>query len=111
MTLIALTTVPGARGATTLAAACGWTWPSPVLLAELDPSGGDLAAWFDLPEEPSLKSAVASAPAGEWPVIAQHAREITPLMQILAAPIRTREAAVVVGPDRHRALRLLRCIL
>ena len=78
-----------------------------MLLTELDPSGGDLAAWLDLPEEPSLKSAVASAPAGEWPVITQHARQITPTLQVLAAPVRTREAAVVVAEATARLLPVL----
>ena len=107
MTLAAITTIPGGRGATTVSAAVALTWPGDVLLAELDPSGGDLGAWFDLPEEPALKSAVASAPAGEWPVIVQHARTVNPTVSVLAAPVRSREAAVVVAEATNRLVPVL----
>ncbi|WP_159942568.1 hypothetical protein [Nocardiopsis sp. FR6] len=40
--LIALTSVKGSPGASTLALAMTLAWQNPVLLAELDPSGGDL---------------------------------------------------------------------
>lgn len=43
MALIALAADKGAPGVTTAATALGAVWPRPVLLAECDPSGGDLA--------------------------------------------------------------------
>ncbi|GII82649.1 hypothetical protein Ssi03_06390 [Sphaerisporangium siamense] len=42
MALIALAADKGAPGVTTAATALGAVWPRPVLLAECDPSGGDL---------------------------------------------------------------------
>ncbi|MBO3745158.1 hypothetical protein J5X84_03690 [Streptosporangiaceae bacterium NEAU-GS5] len=43
MALIVLAADKGAPGVTTAATALGAVWPRPVLLAECDPSGGDLA--------------------------------------------------------------------
>ncbi|MFF0307433.1 hypothetical protein ACFYSC_08390 [Streptosporangium sp. NPDC004379] len=43
MALIALAADKGAPGVTTAATALGAVWPHPVLLAECDPAGGDLA--------------------------------------------------------------------
>jgi hypothetical protein len=107
MTVAAFVGVAGSRGCTTVCAAAALTWPNEVVLAELDPSGGDVGAWFDLPEEPALKSAVASAPAGEWPVVVEHARAVTPTLRVLAAPIRSREAAVVVNEASSRLIPVL----
>ena len=42
--------------ATTTAFALASTWPTPdVLLVEADASGGDLAAWLDIPEQPGKR--------------------------------------------------------
>ncbi|WP_067129586.1 hypothetical protein [Microtetraspora malaysiensis] len=49
MALIVLAADKGAPGVTTAATALGAVWPRPVLLAECDPSGGDLA--YRLPAE------------------------------------------------------------
>ncbi|MFC7645041.1 hypothetical protein ACFQX6_33570 [Streptosporangium lutulentum] len=43
MALIVLAADKGAPGVTTAATALGAVWPRPVLLAECDPAGGDLA--------------------------------------------------------------------
>lgn len=43
MALIVLAADKGAPGVTTAATALGAIWPRPVLLAECDPAGGDLA--------------------------------------------------------------------
>ena len=50
MTVVALTSLKGAPGSTTMACLVGAGWPGgrSVLLCELDPSGGDLAARFGL---------------------------------------------------------------
>jgi hypothetical protein len=44
--LIVLVSAKGSPGATTAALALAAVWPRPVLLAELDPAGGDIAAGF-----------------------------------------------------------------
>ena len=46
MTLIALASAKGSPGVTTLALALAHVWPRPVLLAECDPAGGDIAAGY-----------------------------------------------------------------
>jgi MinD-like ATPase involved in chromosome partitioning or flagellar assembly len=54
MSIIALASTKGAPGVTTTSVALGAVWPRRVLVAECDPAGGDLAARFGLPAEPSL---------------------------------------------------------
>lgn len=46
MTVCALLSAGGSPGVTTAALALALTWPSPVLVAETDPSGGDVLAGF-----------------------------------------------------------------
>lgn len=46
MTVCALVSAGGAPGVTTAALALAMTWPGPVLVAETDPSGGDVLAGF-----------------------------------------------------------------
>ncbi|GAA1371902.1 ParA family protein [Catellatospora chokoriensis] len=46
MTLIAIVSAKGSPGASTAALAFTLTWPSPVMLAECDPAGGDLLAGY-----------------------------------------------------------------
>ena len=43
---------------TTVAIAAAWSVADDVIVIEADPSGGDLAAWFDLPVTPSLSTVV-----------------------------------------------------
>ena len=46
MALIAVAADKGAPGVTTTAIALAAVWPRPVLLAECDPAGGDVACWL-----------------------------------------------------------------
>jgi hypothetical protein len=71
--LIALTSLKGSPGVTTLSVALAAQWPSPArrLVAECDPAGGDLALRFGLPASPGLVSLAAAArrtgdPATVW---------------------------------------------
>jgi hypothetical protein len=56
MSLVAWVGVKGAHGASTAALAVAGVWPAErtVLLAELDPAGGDIAARFGLEPDPGL---------------------------------------------------------
>ncbi|MCU1449156.1 MAG: chromosome partitioning protein [Acidimicrobiales bacterium] len=56
MSLVAWVGVKGAHGASTAALAVAGVWPADrsVLLAELDPAGGDIAARFGLGPDPGL---------------------------------------------------------
>lgn len=65
MSVLALASAKGAPGVTTTAVALGAVWPRRVLVAECDPTGGDLAARFRLPPDPSLLSLAVSARRGE----------------------------------------------
>ena len=64
--LIAVGSVKGSPGATTFGLALAAQWPDsgPRILAELDPSGGDLAARFALSLSPGLVSLAAAVRAG-----------------------------------------------
>jgi hypothetical protein len=89
---------------TTTAYALAALWPSPdVLLVEADPSGGDLAAWLDLPEQPGVATAVTMAPTGSWPVIEAQVQRHGPL-PVLVMPILAAEAAIAA---REAAARLV----
>lgn len=63
MSLVALASLKGSPGVTTTVVALGAVWPAdrPVLVAELDPAGGDLLARFRLPDEPGLLALAAAA--------------------------------------------------
>ena len=102
MSLIAI--VGNATTTTTLALAEGWPSAAQVLVAELDPSGGDLAAWLDLPQSPGLASAVTATPAGAWPTITGHVQQTPSGVAVLVAPLRAVEATAAV---REAAARLL----
>lgn len=62
MSVVALVGTSGAPGATTLACMLGAVWPSgrPVIVAECDPSGGDIAARFGLSTEAGMSSLVVA---------------------------------------------------
>ncbi len=54
--MVALGSVKGAPGVTTATVALAGVWPGRVVIAECDPSGGDIAARFGLPSAPGLLS-------------------------------------------------------
>jgi hypothetical protein len=89
---------------TTTAFALASMWPTPdVVLVEADPSGGDLAAWLDIAEQPGVATAVTMAPTGSWPVIEAQIQRHGAL-SVLAMPVRAGEAAVAA---REAGVRLL----
>jgi hypothetical protein len=63
VTLLALGSAKASPGVTTTALALGAVWPDGprVTIAEVDPAGGDLAAWLGLLPEPGLVSLAAAA--------------------------------------------------
>jgi hypothetical protein len=94
MSVIAFASAKGSPGVTTAVAALTATWPvgRRLLAAELDPAGGDLAVWFDLPAEPGL---VTLAAAGR--------RDLEPAV-VLAHTQMLPSAAPDHHPDEHRRL-------
>jgi len=77
-------------GVTTAALGLAGTWPvgQPAALAELDPSGGDIASWYQLPHTPGLLSWAAAArdprrPGGR---LADHVRQLPGGVAAVLAP-------------------------
>lgn len=82
---------------TAVALASGWPVTDDVVLVEADPTGGDLAAWFDLPATPSLSTVVTRVLDGAWHGIEDHVRLAGNGLRVLPAPARSAEAARAVG--------------
>ncbi|MCW2499451.1 MAG: hypothetical protein JWN87_1127, partial [Frankiales bacterium] len=91
--LIAIGSVKGSPGATTLAMAMAARWPTPgATVVEADPGGGSAAAWFGLCREPGL-AALATAAARST----TH-DGLTPFAQQLPVDV-----PVVLGPSADEA--------
>lgn len=90
---------------TTTAVALASAWPvsDDVVLVESDPSGGDLAAWFDIPVAPSLSTVVTRALDGAWPDVERLTRLADSGVRLVPAPPRAGEAGQAVG-ESARAL-------
>lgn len=82
---------------TAVALAAGWPVAVDTILVEADPTGGDLAAWFDLPVTPSLSTVVTRVLDGAWPDVEQHTRLADNGLRLVPAPARAAEAAQAVG--------------
>ncbi|WP_150236399.1 P-loop NTPase family protein [Nocardiopsis quinghaiensis] len=65
--LIAVFSLAGAPGVTTLALALAGTWPEPepVWMVEADTSGGDVATWWRLPVWPGVVDLAAASRSGQ----------------------------------------------
>lgn len=81
---------------TAVALAAGWPVADDTILVEADPTGGDLAAWFDLPVTPSLSTVVTRVHDGAWPDIERHTRLAHNGLRLLPAPARAAEASRAV---------------
>lgn len=95
---MAIVAVTGdASTTTTVALAAAWPVSDDVLVVEADPSGGDLAAWFDLPVAPSLSTVVTRVLDGAWPEIERHTRLADNGIRLLPAPAGAGEAVQAIG--------------
>jgi len=95
MTLIAVASFSGAPGVTTAALGIAACWPAGAdpLLAEADPSGGDLQTWFGLPDTPGMVSLAAAARRGHGPdLLAGHAVRLPGGLQALPGPVGASQA-------------------
>jgi MinD-like ATPase involved in chromosome partitioning or flagellar assembly len=61
MSMVVLASAKGAPGVTTATVALAGVWPQRVVIAECDPSGGDIAARFGLAPAPGLLSLASQA--------------------------------------------------
>ncbi len=82
---------------TAVALTAGWSVAEDVLLIEADPTGGDLAAWFDLPVAPSLSTVVTRVHDGTWAEIERFTRLAGAGLRVIPAPPRAGEAQQAVG--------------
>ncbi|WP_432850670.1 carbon monoxide dehydrogenase maturation protein [Amycolatopsis sp. CA-161197] len=89
--LVALCSLKGSPGVTTVAVALATQWPRPELtyrlVAEVDPSGGDLAMRFGVPATPGLVSLAAVARrTGDPTAVWEHTRPLPDGVRMLLAP-------------------------
>lgn len=82
---------------TTVALASAWPSTSDALVIEADPSGGDMAAWFDLPASPSLSTVVTRLTDGTWAEIDRHTRLSSTGVRLIPAPPSATEAQQAVA--------------
>ena len=82
---------------TSAALAAAWAGSDDGLVVEADPSGGDLAAWFDLPESPSLSTLVTRLREPSWAVLEAHRRVIGEGLSVITCPAMPAEAALAVA--------------
>ena len=95
MTTLALCSVKASPGVTTTAQALAEVWPAEraLLLAELDPAGGDLAARLERSPEPGLVSLAAAGRRGiDANLVLDHAQTTTESTHLLLAPPSARQA-------------------
>ncbi|MEE2037563.1 hypothetical protein Q8791_10055 [Nocardiopsis sp. CT-R113] len=115
--IIAVCSLSGAPGVTTLATALAAVWPTGPLtvpvLVEADASGGDLAVWHRLSGRPGLVSLAASVRAGTAELspaeergthraLFRHSAEIPGGLRAVTAPPTAHEASAVVAALAHR---------
>ena len=108
MTIVAVT--GDVSTTTSVALAASWPASDDVVLVEADPSGGDLAAWFDLPVAPSLSTVVTRVLDGAWPEIERHTRLADNGLRILPAPSGTAEATQALGESARAVVPALAAI-
>lgn len=93
---------------TTTSLALAAAWPDHrAVVAEFDTSGGDIAAWLDLPADPGMATVVASTPHGSLPTVQPHLRPGPGECRVLTSPTRAAEAAAVVREAAVRVAPLL----
>lgn len=111
--LIAVCSLKGSPGVTTLATALGARWPgqeNPIVV-EADPAGGDLMARFRMPESPGLVSLAAAARgrSGSEPnLLAQHTQLLPGGLRVVLGPVgaeQARAALSVLAPGTSSPMR------
>jgi hypothetical protein len=98
VTIVAVCAASGSAAATTTSVALASMLPAgyPALLAECDPSGGDVASWAQQSSSPGWSSAV-SAGDRSWTAIADNSQRLPSGLAVLATPARAAQAHTAVG--------------
>lgn len=95
--IVGVCTTAGSSGATTTTALLAAGSPSPgTLVAECDPSGGDLAAWSQTGYTPGWVTAVAGSDRS-WTGLLAHTQALSSGCPVLLAPPRAGEARTAVA--------------
>lgn len=102
MSVIAFGSAKAAPGVTTALLACAAAWPADrrVVVAELDPDGGDVAAWYGLRGEPGLLSYAAQGRRSLHPdTILDHTQPLPGPggVRVLVGPPAPEQAAAGLG--------------
>jgi hypothetical protein len=110
VTLITFASIKGSPGVTTLACLVGASWPvgRRAVVAECDPSSGDLAARFSLSTKTGWSSLAASARRGDAEAsIESHLQKLPGGLEVLVGPHGGDVAGAgrVAGQEAGRALR------
>jgi hypothetical protein len=97
MTIVAVCEAGGTAASTTTSLLLAAMLPRsyPAFVAECDPSGGDIAAWAQLPTEPGWTSAVSGTDRN-WSAIIDHAQEMPSGLRVMTAPARPSRARAAV---------------
>jgi MinD-like ATPase involved in chromosome partitioning or flagellar assembly len=82
---------------TTVALAAAWPRSDDAVVLEADPTGGDLAAWFDMPVNPSLSTVVTRLGDGGWAGLDRFTRLAPPGLRLIPAPANAAEAQQAVA--------------
>jgi hypothetical protein len=98
VSIVALASVKGSPGVTTVALALASWWPRPVVVLEADPAGGDLAVRLGLPEDPGLVGlAAALRRHSQDDPLEQFAQESPLGIPVVPAPAGARQSAASVS--------------
>jgi hypothetical protein len=107
MTVVAVCEAGGTSASTTTSLLLAAMLPReyPAFVAECDPSGGDIAAWAQLPASPGWSSAVSGTDRN-WSAIVDHTQELPSGLRVMTAPARPSQAraAVIEGASGFSAL-------
>ena len=98
MGIVAVCTAGGTIGSTTTSLLMAAMAPAghATLLTECDPSGGDVAAWAELPVSPGWSSAVAGSDRS-WAAIKAHAQALPTGLRVMTSPAREFEARTAIS--------------
>jgi len=97
VTIVAVCEAGGTAASTTTSLLLAATLPRayPAFVAECDPSGGDIAAWAQLPAGPGWSS-VVSGTDRNWSAIVDHTQELPSGLRVMTAPARPSQARAAV---------------
>lgn len=98
MTVVAVCSAGGSPASTTTALLLSAMVPAgyATLLAECDPSGGDIAGWAQLPASPGWSTAVSGSDR-TWSAVIGHSQQLPAGPRVLVAPARATQATTAVS--------------